>query len=172
TRSMPTSQAGSSSAECSMWYATFPCMRARFTSSRVFAEFFPPTTTITSVSPASSVAAFWRLTVTGHTVLKTLSSWLISATWPTSSLNAQGGWVADHLHPPRGEPLADLGVVDDLAEVEDRPAGLGRRFGELDGLFHPEAEPVLAREEHFHDPSVRAEPRSFGASPCSALAAL
>ena len=48
---------------------------------------------MTSVSPASSVAAFCRFTVTGQTVLKTFSSWLISATCATSAVNAQGGCV-------------------------------------------------------------------------------
>ena len=76
-----------------MWYALRPCIFARFTSSRVFAEFFPPTTMIVFTCSASSLAACWRFTVTGQTVLKIFVSWAISEMCETSSLKAHGGCV-------------------------------------------------------------------------------
>src|SRR2546425_2392759 len=60
------------------------------------------------------------------------------------------GGILDDLDPERAQPLADLGVVDDLAEVVHGLPGLGGGLGQLDGLFDPETEPVLAGEKHFH----------------------
>ena len=57
TRVSPRTHSERSSSAFSMWYALRPCIFARFTSSRVFAEFFPPTTMIVFTCSASSLAA-------------------------------------------------------------------------------------------------------------------
>jgi hypothetical protein len=41
--------------------------------------------------------------------------------------------------------------VHDLPEVVHRAASFGRGLGQLDRFLDPETEPVLAREEHFHN---------------------
>src|SRR5438034_639939 len=71
------------------------------------------------------------------------------------------GGIFDDLDPERAQPLADLGVVDDLAEVENGLPGLGGGFRQLDGLFDPETEPVFAGEEDFHNNKSSGRIRSF-----------
>src|SRR2546428_10244716 len=79
------------------------------------------------------------------------------------------GGVLDDFDSQGSQPLADLGVVDDLAEVGHGLAGLSGRLRQLDGFLDPEAEPVFAGEEHFHEvksncqnppPTVAGQPRT------------
>src|SRR6267378_982891 len=61
------------------------------------------------------------------------------------------GRILDDLDAKCAQSLADLGVMDDLPEIVDGPAGLGGGLGQLDRFLDPETEPVLAREKDFHD---------------------
>ena len=59
----------------------------------MFAQWRPPTTTISSTSRASSSVSSWRRIVTGQTVFRILSSCARLTMNAASFSNFQGGWV-------------------------------------------------------------------------------